>query len=173
MLVKTDNWNLNSGTVYAKIDVLLDKRVELSGQVSPIEMNIKPSYNPSRFVGGARNGFSFPGQELKKIRFKSKPSMPNFGVREDDPDEPEPIKIGFNVTFHLRTCASKSKIQCPMFDQNLHKAEFLSKRIDLKTGCQNKDLCKCNLQFHKVSNESAQIHIGTKTHLDLEFRASG
>ena len=148
--------------MYARIEVKLDKRVELSGQVSPIELKMYP-------VGSVR----FPDSKspvTQKIKFKS--STPNFEVRDDDPDEPKPITIDFNVTFYLKACTANSKVDCPMLRKGLYTENLLQKRIDLKTGCANKHRCKCNLQFSHVPVENSVLQIGPKNHLDLEFRVT-
>ena len=161
LVLHTWDWNIHSEPVYAKVEVMHDKRVVVSGEVSPIELKLDP-------IGGIHlpDNKSTVTQEIK---FKSAPSMPNFGFDKEDPDEPEPIKIEFNVTFYPKDCGKNSKIQCPMLDTKLVKGNMLSKRIDLKTGCHDKNQCQCDLRFGQVSRESTKIHVGTKKQLDLEF----
>ena len=89
-------------------------------------------------------------------------------------DQPKPIKISAHVTFEEIECQrGQSKLKCPMLSPNVNAKCINCKqdtRIELKTGCADKDACKCDLNFSLDKKSANEIIVGKTKSINLAFK---
>ena len=107
----------------------------------------------------------------KTINLEFEAVEDKFGMRDD---QPKPIKISAHVTFEEIECQrGQSKLKCPMLSPNVNAKCINCKqdtRIELKTGCADKDACKCNLNFSLEKKSANEIIVGKTKSIDLAFK---
>ena len=95
-----------------------------------------------------------------------------FGISDQDTDEPNPMHLKVKGHFEVNDCPQgTSLIQCPMLSPYVLGSHYeLHPKIDLQTGCQNKDACQCDLQFKLMpTSQSREIIVGQKKTIKLSF----
>ena len=162
--IKTREWTHFIQDVYAKIDLSFDDRIELLDHQVPSNIRFRITKD-----------IQFPDLPLTHIeKLNFQPKRPNFGIDPDDPKEPKPIRIEAQVKFEVNPCSSgQSKILCPILSP--HVASNCidcnpKTKIDLKTGCEKKDACQCDLKFSVEKHSGMKaIVVGQDKHVELEL----
>ena len=120
------------------------------------------------------NDVTFPDRSntiTKYLTFKAK--EPNFGIDPDSPDEPKPILINLKVNYEVDPCPSgTSLLNCPMLAPRVaERQEDLHVKLDIRTGCAQRDFCRCDLKFGLKEPKSYEVR-GEQNGLDLEFEVT-
>ena len=91
-------------------------------------------------------------------------------------DQPPPIKINAQVTFDDINCQSSgSKLECPMLSPNVNLDCYYCKletMIELNTGCEDKNACKCNLNFILDKQPGSKVIVAKTKNIDLAFNVT-
>ena len=120
------------------------------------------------------NDVTFPNRTnaiTKYLTFKAK--EPKFGIDPDSPDEPKPILINLKVNYEVDPCPSRtSLLNCPMLAPKVaERQEDLHVKLDIRTGCAQRDICRCDLKFGLKEPKSYEVR-GEQNGLDLEFEVT-
>ena len=107
----------------------------------------------------------------RSLTFKAK--EPKFGIDPDSPDEPKPILINLKVNYEVDPCPSgTSLLNCPMLAPKVaERQEDLHVKLDIRTGCAQRDICRCDLKFGLKEPKSYEVR-GEQNGLDLEFEVT-
>ena len=96
------------------------------------------------------NDVTFPDRSntiTKYLTFKAK--EPKFGIDPASLDEPKPILINLKVNYEVDPCPSHtSLLNCPMLAPKVaERLEDLHVKLDIRTGCAERGICRCDLMF--------------------------
>ena len=156
--ITTYSWTQHySRNVYARFDLKHDDRIEFNKFQEQFKIT-----NDDRSPG---NGIT----HREYLTFKAK--EPKFGIDLNSPDEPKPIWINLKVSYDVDSCQSgTSLLKCPMLAPKVaERVEDLPLKLDIRTGCAQREICRCNLKFSLKEPKSYEVRVGEQKGLDLEF----
>ena len=150
----------HSKDVYARLNLKHDDRI----QFDDIQNRFKIT-----------NDIVFPNSPkttTKYLTFEAK--EPKFGIDPNSPDEPKPIWINLKVNYEVDSCPSgTSLLKCPMLAPKVaERVEDLHLKLDIRTGCAQRDICRCDLKFSLKEPKSYEVKVGKQNSLDLEFEVT-
>ena len=147
-----------SGQFEIRLDIKLNRL--LNTKREPIKARIQVELNDGRVNPQNRDRNIDIRTNETDVNFNFASSN-NFGVTENDLEEPKPIKIDFKVLFELNCQPS---LDCPVFDQNMKLTQHLENpiRVELLSGCQIKDKCQCSLGFESTFTQTKIVVDKTK-----------
>ena len=147
--------------VYATIDLKIDRRITLLNPQSHYRITPDTIFEEP------------PNYIPKTVELKFRAKEDRFGMLDD---QPPPIKINAQVTFDDINCQSSgSKLECPMLSPNVNSNCLTCKRdikIELKTGCADKNACRCNLNFILDKQPGSKVIVEKTKSIDLAFKVT-
>ena len=153
--IATRQWTHREQNVAAKVNLKLDSRITW--------MNPQSSYEITPDTSSISN------PKTIELQFQAKED--GFGMSDD---QPAAIKISAHVTFEDIECQSgQSKLKCPMLSPHVNSNCLTCKRdtkIELITGCADKNACKCNLKFSLEKKSGNEVIVGKTKSIDLAFK---
>ena len=155
--ITTWQWTHDEQNVAAKVTLKLDSRITW--------MNPQSSYEITPDTSSISN------PKTIELQFQAKED--GFGMSDD---QPAAIKISAHVTFEDIECQpGQSKLKCPMLSPNVNSNCLTCKRdtkIELRTGCANKNACRCNLKFSLEKKSGNEVIVGKTKSIDLAFKVT-
>ena len=153
--ITTWQWTHREQNVAAKVNLKLDSRITW--------MNPQSSYEITPDTSSISN------PKTIELQFQAKED--GFGMSDD---QPAAIKISAHVTFEDIECQpGQYKLKCPMLSPNVNSNCLTCKRdtkIELRTGCANKNACRCNLNFSLDKKSGNEVIVGKTKSIDLAFK---
>ena len=101
------------------------------------------------------------GQKNIKVIFTS---SNDFGVTENDLEEPKPIRINFKLQFELNC---RQGLKCPVFDQNMKLNHSVTATVEIFSGCTG-SVCQCDLGLQSTVTKT-EIVVGKDKELKLTY----
>ena len=162
--ITTYSWKQYSRNVSAKFDLKHDDRIKFNN-----------FQNRFKITNDVRVGIIFPDSAIDNyhhLTFEAK--KPKFGIDPNSPDEPKPIWINLKVNYEVDPCPSgTSLLKCPMLAPKVaERVEDLHLKLDIRTGCAQRDICRCDLKFSLKEPKSYEVKVGKQNSLDLEFEVT-